>query len=371
MNPAVDISKYLPPVHTNLKTSLVVIRPSTEYGQDDTLESATFPEQFGTVKPICLHSVKHFKFRRPNDLPWTHWPVTFPQSMSLASAEIDENGRLPSSGTVLHMMQSQSHFVLDLKWFHPDHHYSRGFESARAVVIRDTFFPGKPLLIRHAKTNEFVEVRDLDLGAAAAGTMHFNQNYSNNFRAIGNEILRKFYDNNALQYTQRHGWPIQRQNAHHANETWRKQGFSRLEFPHVLQHLFAFREASDDDHRHNFMVYFDLFSKEKFTWGSRLVSEQWIGSGKYPSRTNARQSLWHSMDCFWGLGLIEFDFVQKSMHLSKAGEGFLNAMHRTNDDPDCMFRFADSATNLIPASEIPRIDDWMLRFFRKMKQKST
>jgi hypothetical protein len=110
----------------------------------------------------------------------------------------------------------------------------------------------------------------------------------------------------------------------------------------------------------------DRFSSSKI--GACIENGNWVGSGKYAAHFPILRPLYRTVGSAVALGLLSHRQSGK-VALTEAGQTFLDTMHKDNDDPDAIIRFMDPATMTIPASEIDRVDAWMMRFFRKMKTK--
>lgn len=93
-----------------------------------------------------------------------------------------------------------------------------------------------------------------------------------------------------------------------------------------------------------------------------------VGSGKYATRLPLIDEIGWVLSDAALLGLVDMSTNQK-VRLTDAGLAFLDIMHVDNYDPDAFLRFMNPSTMTIAASEIERVDAWMMRFFRKMKTK--
>ncbi|TLX16678.1 hypothetical protein [Rhizobium sp. MHM7A] len=366
---SVDVSAYLDSDHNNFIKPVVVLYP----GRGVPKPRASDLSQFRDIQVLSIPLNSHFRHLRPRNLPWTHWPVTFDVVAEINAKAVDADCELNvSSAVVRDTLLNQSHFIVDLRFVHPEDHCTLARAISRFMVIRKSMAPEKPILMRHPRQKVFVDVMDSEIADAAMGSLRLEHNYACNFNVIGNSVLEKCFDHRFDQFNSApRFWHRQADIASHARDKWTNASSTILDAPVALQVLFALRDATDADGTQNYSSFDQFDGNSKFSAGSRLRGNEWRGSGKYPSFLMEGRNLGFLFGQFWGLGLIEVSFDEKTVRLTGSGHRFLEVMHRTNDDPDSLLRFLDPISRCIPDSSCDRVDEWMLRFFRKMKQKGT
>lgn len=364
---SVDISAYLASDQDALIKPIVVLHP----GRGAPRPSAADLPGLPNIKVLAV-PLGHFKYLRPRNLEWSHWPVAFDLTVDVDAARIDADQQLNTpSALVRETLLTQSRFIVDLRFVHRDDHLGLARALSRCLAVRNSFKLTNPILLRHPHQKSFVEVAEERIVDNAAGSLRLEHNYACNFNVIGSAVLAKHFDHEFDQFAATDWrWRDQTSIAAHARRKWEESSSSILDTPIALQLLFALREASIDDAALNFVNFAKFADNSKFSAGARLIKNEWKGSGKYPSFTGGGKSFVFLLAAFWGLGLIDVNIPQKSMQLTQSAHAFLNSLHRTNDDPDSLLRFLNPVTETIPASSIDRVDEWMIRFFRKMKQKA-
>jgi hypothetical protein len=91
----------------------------------------------------------------------------------------------------------------------------------------------------------------------------------------------------------------------------------------------------------------------------------WRGTGKYAPYAFDPQ-LARVASNFVELGLVDFDHLQKSVSLSEKGLRLLDLLHPDCEDPDVIVRWMGADGFFKPGMQ-QSCDDWIMRFFSKMK----
>jgi hypothetical protein len=363
----IDISAYLASDQDAFIKPIVVLYPGRGAPQPSAADLPGLPN----IKVVTV-PLGHFKYLRPRHLAWTHWPVAFDLVADVDAARIDADQQLNTpSALVRETLLTQSHFIVDLRFVHRDDHLGFARAFSRCLAVRNSLKLTNPILLRYPHQKSFVDVAEEQIMDNAAGSLRLEHNYACNFNVIGSAVFAKHFDQGFDQFSSTDWrWRDQTSIAAHARRKWDETSSSILDTPIALQLLFALRQASIEDAAQNFANFAKFDDGSKFSAGALLVDNEWKGSGKYPSFTGGGRSFVFLLAAFWGLGLLDVNIPEKSMQLTQSAHAFLNSLHRTNDDPDSLLRFLHPVTQTIPASSIDRVDEWMIRFFRKMKQKA-
>jgi hypothetical protein len=96
-------------------------------------------------------------------------------------------------------------------------------------------------------------------------------------------------------------------------------------------------------------------------------SIKWMGTGKYKPYPISDQMA-DAATKFVHLGLVEFDNENETLSLSDKGNRLLDILHPDCEDPDVMLRWTENDGFFKPDCE-KSCDDWIMRFFSKMKTK--
>lgn len=326
---------------------------------------------FGNVRPLQLNLEESFRFARPSDVAWTSWPVISHVSLLFRKERFEYHGT-PPIGDLYDLLVAQKCLILDLRYIHPTDHSARASAFARIALVCKMIGQEKPVFVRAPREKDFVLAQDIDFAADALGSLFMESNYAVNFEVLGHQIVKRFFVPEAVRKAEvPTSWGGRAASADLAAGIWSLRAHSPFIFPVVLQYLFALRAASEIELKKTFSAYMSYDDDATFSASERLVDNQWRGSGKYPAIRFGSEGFRKMLSGFWGVGFVKPDFVEEKMVLTDNGLAFLDAMHRTNDDPDCVLRFLNHETGTIPASACGDVEEWLLRFFKKMKQKST
>jgi hypothetical protein len=142
-----------------------------------------------------------------------------------------------------------------------------------------------------------------------------------------------------------------------------------LDHPLALQLLYALRRAgtisaerflnSWDGSEHMFGA---LFGHRNSS-----IADMWQGTGKYGpfhygQSKKAEQAL-------LATGLVALDHTDLTLSITEIGERFLNYLHPSCEDPDVISRWLDPETGYFRPDSIAGVEEWLTKFFRKMKTK--
>lgn len=218
----------------------------------------------------------------------------------------------------------------------------------------------------HVKTTTGMEVRPTaELGREVATEMRFLYSYRVNFAAIAMKALRELV-------------PPEHENRHEDFY----EAFGKLQFcdwrgiragigepvdhPLALQWLYRLRQIGRFDANYA--------RGEKWAHANHLLSLSndqptlWAGTGKYPG-VDPRHPVRYAPFKWLSLGLAQYGFDTGEITLTDRGHRFLDRLHPDCEDPDVLLRWVDPETGEFRPGSEKACDDWVLRFFSKMKTK--
>lgn len=350
-----DVASYItPPQLPTAPERLVVFQ--TEPGPVGLDHLAREANRF--VDPVPIH--RYLNTAYPRGIRWSDFPVIAkPYHYLLCPEQFLPPTSLPvvPLEIVKQRLDEQPAFYF---WDNADNWYnqaylSKGMASLGAANLHKLLCPEKDFFIKARDGGGFVKTNPESLLEGAAGAERLNYNYRVNFQAIGFKALKAVTGDLA-------GLPSSNLRIAQNRANWSAEGRSGLTHIADLQFLFALRDSYGIKKRRQYGMDWDtIYNGDE---PCRYAGGFWIGSGKFPGKEMRGQ---FNSFVFHALVLDLVEEQEDVVRITERGLRFLDIMHRDNNDPDCLLRFSNPATGLIPGAEIPRIDDWCARFFRKMK----
>lgn len=314
------------------------------------------------VHPIGFDCVRE---SYPRQIPWSEFPVVMEPAVAVSSKQGQIGDFLTQEELAGHWDRQEYFLVDDGDETTPPR--DRYLINAVGYALRNKYAPGSDFAVRSGPNAAFRLVEDgyMRLGWT---DWKFNYCYKLNFRTIGFEIMRGFADVTAEIAP--HVAGSTRRYIEALRERWTKRSASALDEPLALQVLFALGTASAEDAREAYGIAANFQdSSNGYSLSEKLRDGQWVGTGKYQPMPTSSTAISNYILTFVALGFAELK--EGSVSLTNAGHRFLTAFHKTSCDPDATLRFASPETGMMDSSAEEGIEEWLLRFFRKMKQKAT
>ncbi len=301
----------------------------------------------------------------PPKMTWSEFPVVVEPKVTLVPRQGGTSDFLTPEQLAGYWGQ-QDFFLVD----HGDGADSpkdRYLLNAVAYSIREKFAPGKGFAIRSGVKDDFRLVDD-EFMKFGLTDWKFSYCYKLNFRAIGFEIVRRFADVTSAVGPQIAG--STRRYIEALRERWLKRSAAAFDEPLALQVLFALEAADKADLQHAYGIAANFQdSSNGYTLGKMLVEGKWIGSGKYQPMSTDSSAISTYLLTFVALGFAELK--DDLIVVTPSGGRFLAALHKNNYDPDAIIRFVSPGSGIVAAAAQEGIEEWLQRFFRKMKQKGS
>lgn len=301
----------------------------------------------------------------PPKMSWSEFPVVVEPTVTLVPRQGGTSDFLTPEQLAGYWGQ-QDFFLVD----HGDGADSpkdRYLLNAVAYSIREKFAPGKGFAIRSGVKDDFRLVDD-EFMKFGLTDWKFSYCYKLNFRAIGFEIVRRFADVTSGVGAQIAG--STRRYIEALRERWLKRSAAAFDEPLALQVLFALEAADKADLQHAYGIAANFQgSSNGYTLGKMLVEGKWIGSGKYQPMSTNSAAISTYLLTFVALGFAELK--DDLIVVTPAGGRFLAALHKNNYDPDAIIRFVSPESGIVAAAAQESVEEWLQRFFRKMKQRGS
>ena len=331
--------------------------------------SLTFPrkallpsDQSVHLHPIGFDCVKE---TYPHKVSWSEFPTVVEPTVALSKGHGKSGDFLPPEELAAYWSR-QNYFLVD-EGAEAMPARDRHFFNAVAQALRDKYAPGKHFAIRSGAKEAFRVVDDQFMKIGMAD-WKFNYCYKLNFRAIGFEVIRRFAD--VRNEIDPHVAGSTRRYIDALRDRWVSRSASTFDEPLALQVLFALAAASEDDARNAFGIAANFQDSSRgYTLGSKLREGNWVGTGKHEPTPTSSTAITNYILTFVALGFAELR--EETVSVTELGSRFLDALHKNNCDPDATLRFISPATAAIDVAEQDSMEAWLLRFFRKMKQKAT
>jgi hypothetical protein len=316
---------------------------------------------------VHLHAIgfDSIKEAYPRNITWSEFPVVVEPAVAFSHKRV-RNSDFLTFDELAGYWNRQNYFLVDAgaKQSSPRDQY---LLKAVALSLRDKFAPGKTFAVRSGAEDTFCVVEE-DCMKIGWADWKFHYCYKLNFRAVGFEVMRQFVDTAGEIEPKLAG--STRRYIEVLRDRWTNKSASVLDEPLALQVLFAIEAASRDEARHAYGIAANFEDSSKgYSFGGRLISGNWVGTGKYEPQPTNSSTISNYILSFVALGFV--DLKDEAINLTNAGSRFLAALHKINHDPDATLRFASSETGVMELSSQPNLEEWLLRFFRKMKQKVT